>query len=142
MLWSQLAWPLNPRLETAQITAKHSFAFHTQLRVNVNAPPDRTLAVSSTVCVKRRQRRRRGGKHTHTKKKKTQEVLLYSAVHGLATTSRQLRAVGGSALLCSALLAVRGYFHLVLPQPQPSLLLPYRMIPAESCRDRMFVEVG
>lgn len=140
MLWSQLAWPLNPRLETAQITAKHSFAFHTQLRVNVNAPPDRTLAVSSTVCVKRRQRRRRGV-NTHTQKK-TQEVLLYSAVHGLATTSRQLRAVGGSALLCSALLAVRGYFHLVLPQPQPSLLLPYRMIPAESCRDRMFVEVG
>lgn len=65
-------------------------------------------------------------------------VLLYSALHGLATTSRQLRGVGG--LLRLARQALWEYFQPPLVLPRSCHRFSPIWSPAVSGRDRMLLE--
>lgn len=114
MLSSQLVWRLNPLLEVGGSNyAEHSFMF---LRVNATR---RARAASSTVS---------GQKEDETR---SSYFILLSMV--LVTTSRQLRAVGGSALM-----SVRLFVCLFISflQSRASRLASHLM-PVRSCRDRM-----
>lgn len=110
-LSSQLAL-LNPLLDAAKERNNNNNDAKRFLRVNATRTVSR---FSSTVL------RRDGG--AVRAKNKNSNVLLYSALHGLATTSRQLRGVGGGGgCCCSARLGCLK----ILPPPPPSSSLSAR----------------